>query len=153
MHAEFFSDDEFREWAGRMSGRQVALLDSLRFRLGRRVVISPHPDALGRHLGPGSESAHNIDKWGEVLATDVFIPGVAYREQAMAVVDAAWQTGFTGIGLYTDTTFGGAAMPMFHFDTRPTAKMGTPATWGRVAGKYVSLQLAFQSLRLGGRDG
>lgn len=152
VQAEHFEDQEFGQWLNRMSARQVTLLDVLRFRLGRPMIISTHPDALGRNLGPDEESAHNVDYWGEVLATDIFIPGVAYREQAEAVIGEARDIGFTGIGLYTDTFYDGKKMPMFHFDCRPTHKMGEPATWGRVSRKYVSINQALQSLPLGGKS-
>lgn len=152
MSAQHFELAEFRQWGDQMSARQVTLLDVLRFRLGRPVIISPHPDALGRNMGLESESAHNVDRWGKVLATDAFIPGVHYREQAESVIDEARAIGFTGIGLYTDTQYGGKKMPMFHFDCRPTRKMGAPATWGRVSRKYVSINQALQSLPLGGKS-
>lgn len=150
--AEHFKDQEFGQWLNRMSARQITLLDVLRFRLGRPMIISTHPDALGRNLGPNSESAHNVDRWGEVLATDIFISGIAYREQAEDVIDEARGIGFTGIGLYTDTQYGGHEMPMFHFDCRPNRKMGAPATWGRVSRKYVSINQALQSMPLGGKS-
>lgn len=150
--AQHFVAHEFGQWGDQMSARQITMLDVLRFRLGRPMIVSPASGALGRNLGPNDESAHNVDRWGEVLATDIFIPGIAYREQAEAVIDEARAIGFTGIGLYTDTKYGGQDMPMFHFDCRPTRKMGTPATWGRVSRKYVSINQALQSMPLGGKS-
>lgn len=153
MHAQYFDAEEFREWADDMSVRLVTLLDVLRHMSGRIIEISAHADALGRELGHGDWSAHNLDRWGEVLAVDCFVSGVYYREQAEAVVDLARRIGFTGIGVYTDTRNNrGEDQVMFHFDVRPYRDMGTPSTWGRVAGEGTSLIVALQSLPLGGKQ-
>lgn len=152
IYAENFSQDEFREWADDMSPRLVTLLDVLRFTLSSAVHISLHPLSLGREYGKGSQSAHNIDYWGEVLASDFFVAGVYYREQAEAVVDAMRKLGFTGIGVYTGTRNNqGEPQVMFHGDVRPTRDMGDPATWGRIDGKMTSLYRALQSVPLGGK--
>lgn len=79
------------------------MMDVLRFMCGHPIEISLSPYALGRRLGQGSQSAHNIDVWGEVLACDFFVSGVHYREQAEGVVDLMRKIGFTGIGVYTNT--------------------------------------------------
>lgn len=144
--AHNFSPDEFRQWSDDMSPRLVTLMDVLRFRIGSPIVISPHPDSLGRELGRNAESAHNIDHWGEVLAADFFVPHITTRGAAEDVIRAMESLGFTGIGLYTDTVYGGEPLPMFHGDVRPTRDMGAPATWGRVNRKYTSLMAAIQSL-------
>lgn len=145
-YAEHFQSEEFRSWSDDMSPRLVTLLDVLRFQIGSAVHISPHPDSLGRELGRGDMSEHNIDEWGEVLAADFFVPHVETRAAVEDVVDRMRKLGFTGIGVYTDTTYQGRAMPMFHGGVRPTRNMGDPATWGRVNGKYTSLMAAIQSL-------
>ena len=145
--AQNFSTDEFREWADDMSPRLVTMMDILRFQVGSPVIISPHPDSLGRELGSASQSAHNIDHWGEVLAADWFIPHVTTRGAVEGVVDTMRKIGFTGIGVYTDTVYGGKPLPMFHGDVRPNRKMGAPAEWGRVNGKYTSLIAAIQSVK------
>ena len=75
-YAQHFSQEEFREWAEDMSPRLVTMLDVLRFRLGSAIAISASEYALGRNLGRGKMSDHNIDEWGEVLAVDCFISGV-----------------------------------------------------------------------------
>ena len=122
----------------------------LRFKLGSPIEISLSEYALGRNLGRGKMSEHNIDEWGEVLAVDCFISGVYNRAQAEAVVYEATSIGFTGIGVYSDTHNNyGEEQVMFHLGVRPNELMGSPATWGRISGKYTSLIAAVQSLKAG----
>jgi hypothetical protein len=150
IYAQHFTQEEFREWADDMSPRLVTMLDVLRFRLGRPIAISASEYALGRELGRNELSEHNIDEWGEVLAVDCFISGVYNRAQAEAVVYEAEAIGFTGIGVYSDTRNNqGQGQVMFHLGVRPNELMGSPATWGRVAGKYTSLIAAVQSIKAG----
>ena len=150
VFAQYFSAEEFREWADDMSARLVTMLDVLRFKLGSPIEISLSEYALGRNLGVGKMSEHNIDEWGEVLAVDCFVSGVYNRAQAEAVVYEAEGIGFTGIGVYSDTHNNqGDDQVMFHLGVRPNEDMGAPATWGRVAGKYTSLIAAVQSLKAG----
>ena len=133
-----------------MSPRLVTMLDVLRFRLGRPIAISASEYALGRNLGVGKMSEHNIDEWGEVLAVDCFVSGVYNRAQAESVVYEAEGIGFTGIGVYSDTDNNqGDDQVMFHLGVRPNELMGSPATWGRISGKYTSLIAAVQSLKAG----
>jgi len=150
IYAQHFSQEEFREWAEDMSPRLVTMLDVLRFRFGRPIQVSGSEYALGRNLGVGKMSEHNIDEWGEVLAVDCFISGVYNRAQAEAVVYEAEGIGFTGIGVYSDTRNNqGQEQVMFHLGVRPNELMGSPATWGRISGKYTSLIAAVQSLKAG----
>ena len=150
IYAQHFSAEEFRDWADDMSPRLVTMLDILRFRLGSPIAVSGSEYALGRNLGRGKMSEHNIDEWGEVLAVDCFIGGVYNRAQAEAVVYEAEEIGFTGIGVYSDTRNNqGQEQVMFHLGVRPNEDMGSPATWGRVNGKYTSLIAAVQSLKAG----
>jgi hypothetical protein len=150
IYAQHFSAEEFREWSDDISPRLVTMLDVLRFRLGRPIAISASEYALGRELGVGKMSEHNIDEWGEVLAVDCFIIGVYNRAQAEAVVYEAEGIGFTGIGVYSDTHNNqGDDQVMFHLGVRPNEDMGAPATWGRISGKYTSLIAAIQSLKAG----
>ena len=129
IYAQHFSQEEFREWAEDMSPRLVTMLDVLRFRLGRPIAISASEYALGRNLGRGKMSEHNIEEWGEVLAVDCFISGVYSRQQAEAVVYEAEAIGFTGIGVYSDTHNNcGEEQVMFHLGVRPNEDMGSPAT-------------------------
>jgi len=150
IYAQHFSAEEFRAWADDMSPRLVTMLDILRFRLGSPIAVSGSEYALGRNLGRGKMSEHNIDEWGEVLAVDCFIGGVYNRIQAEAVAHEAEAIGFTGIGVYSDTRNNqGQEQVMFHLGVRPNELMGSPATWGRISGKYTSLMAAVQSLKAG----
>jgi hypothetical protein len=150
IYAQHFSAEEFREWSDDMSARLVTMLDVLRFKLGSPIEISLSEYALGRELGRNELSEHNIDEWGEVLAVDCFIGGVYNRAQAEAVVYEAEEIGFTGIGVYSDTHNNqGDDQVMFHLGVRPNELMGSPATWGRISGKYTSLIAAVQSLKAG----
>ena len=137
VYAQHFSAEEFREWSDDMSPRLVTMLDVLRFRLGSPIEVSGSKYALGRNLGRGKMSEHNIDEWGEVLAVDCFISGVYNRIQAEAVAHEAEAIGFTGIGVYSDTHNNqGQEQVMFHLGVRPNEDMGSPATWGRVDHYY-----------------
>ena len=150
IYAQHFQSKEFREWADDMSARLVTMLDVLRFKLGSPIEISLSEYALGRNLGRGKMSEHNVDEWGEVLAVDCFISGVYNRAQAEAVVYEATGIGFTGIGVYSDTHNNrGEEQVMFHLGVRPNELMGSPATWGRVDGEYTTLMAAIQSLKAG----
>ena len=150
IYAQHFQSKEFREWADDMSARLVTMLDVLRFKLGSPIEISLSEYALGRELGRGKMSEHNIDEWGEVLAVDCFIGGVYNRAQVEAVVYEAKGIGFTGIGVYSDTHNNeGKEQVMFHLGVRPTELMGSPANWGRVNGDYTSLIAAIQSIKAG----
>jgi len=150
IYAQHFSAEEFRDWADDMSPRLVTMLDVLRFKLGSPIAVSASEYALGRNLGRNELSEHNIDEWGEVLAVDCFISGVYNRAQAEAVAHEAEGIGFTGIGVYSDTRNNqGKPQVMFHLGVRPNELMGSPATWGRISGKYTSLIAAVQSLKAG----
>ena len=146
IYAENFRAEEFREWADDTSPRLVTMLDILRHRIGSPIVISPNPNSLGRESGRHDESAHNVDRWDEVLAADFFIPHVSTRAAAESVLHEMEGIGFTGIGLYSDTMYYGKPLPMFHGDVRPDRDMGDPAEWGRVNGRQVSIMLALQKL-------
>ena len=147
IYAEYFDQEEFREWSDDMSARLVTMLDVLRFKLESPIEISLSEYALGRNLVRGKMSEHNIDEWGEVLAVDCFVRGVYNRAQAEAVVYEAEGIGFTGIGVYSDTHNNYEVdQVMFHFGVRPNELMGNPATWGRVDHDYTSLMEAIQSL-------
>ena len=150
IYAQHFKAEEFREWSDDMSARLVTMLDVLRFKLGSPISVSASKYALGRNLGVGKMSEHNIDHWGEVLAVDCFIGGVYNRAQAEGIVYEAEAIGFTGIGVYSDTRNNqGQEQVMFHLGVRPNELMGSPATWGRISGKYTSLIAAVQSLKAG----
>jgi len=148
IYAQYFTQEEFREWSDDMSPRLVTMLDILRFHIGRPIEISKSSYALGREQGRDQMSEHNIDRWGEVLAVDCFVTGVYRRAQAEAVAHEAEAIGFTGIGVYSDTHNNyGEEQVMFHLGVRPNELMGAPATWGRVDHDYTSLIAAIQSLK------
>jgi len=150
IYAQHFEAEEFREWSDDMSARLITMLDVLRFKLGSPIAVSASEYALGRELGRGKMSEHNVDEWGEVLAVDCFIGGVYNRAQVEAVVYEAKGIGFTGIGVYSDTHNNeGKEQVMFHLGVRPTGMMGSPATWGRVDHDYTSLIAAIQSIKAG----
>ena len=150
IYAQHFTQEEFREWSEDMSPRLVTMLDVLRFRLGSAIAVSASDYALGRELGVGKMSEHNVDEWDEVLAVDCFISGIYNRAQAEEVAREAKAIGFTGIGVYSDTHNNyGEEQVMFHFGVRPNELMGAPATWGRVDHDYTSLMAAIQSIKAG----
>lgn len=121
----YFHKSEFGAWWNRMSPRLLVLLDSLRHQWGQPIRISPADGALGRHARDGL-TQHNIDKWGEVRAADIFPDGVATMDEAERFYALAKRVGFTGIGVYPDAR----PSAMFHLDVRVDANPGQPATWG-----------------------
>lgn len=124
-HLYHFIPAEFREWYPVISTRLLVLLDVLRYRWGHAITISANPRALGRHDGP-SLSQHNIDRWGEVRAADVFPKSLFKRDDAQRIILLAKEVGFTGIGLYPHWDQGVG----MHLDVRHDRKPGQPAVWG-----------------------
>lgn len=135
----YFKSDEFGGWYEKMSPDLLLKLDEFRHQWGFPVEVSKHPDAVGREDSE-SASQHNILRWGEVRAVDVFpknsvggyINSAVERKRAYNI---AKRVGFTGIGLYTDTIQG----DMVHLDVRqaPLAK------WSRVNGEYGAIEKVF----------
>lgn len=121
-----FSEDEFRDSWPHMSLRLLFLMDALRHQWGASITISPVTGALGRRNGASDPTQHNIDRWGEVRAADVFLAGMDCRNTANRAVGLAMRTGFTGIGIYPDWS----PSPGMHLDVRITAEPGDPALWG-----------------------
>ena len=141
---QHFTESEFGEWYPHMSARLLIMLDILRHMSGSAIQISPVEGALGRRLGD-SQSAHNIDYWGYVLAADFFISGVYLRPQVVGIVELMTEIGFTGIGVYPEwNNAKGHPQVGFHGDVRPTKQMGESSTWGYLDGKYVSINKAIQ---------
>lgn len=144
VHLTYFKPEEFRQWSGQMSPDLLQRLDEFRERWGAPVVVSAAVGGIGRELGDDHDSQHNVDRWGEVRAVDVFpkieiAPGV-YRwmqtaEERKRARTLARMVGFTGIGLYTDTKPGN----MLHVDVRHDRVKGNPAEWARVDGAYVGI--------------
>lgn len=102
-----------------MDNDTLLALDRFRELWGRKVIVSKADGALGR--ADDSHSQHNILEVGLVKAVDFFPEGLNASNFARAE-KLAEQAGFTGIGLYTDTS-----APMMHGDTRE----GNPARWSR----------------------
>jgi len=128
---KYFTPQEFGVWYPLMNNQLLKKLDKFREILDSPVYISPAEGGLGRH--DNSDSMHNVDKWGQLLAVDVFptIEGqrVFSAEGRQKVYDAAIEAGFSGIGLYVDTS----PSNMAHLDVR---KANNIATWSRIAGQY-----------------
>lgn len=141
MATKYFSSMEFGKWWNSMDPDILAKLDLFRKGWGYPVMVSPAEGGLGRHLGSTEESMHNIDKWGVVRAVDIFpkVPdghgGFRYMrrlDDRIRAFNVAKEAGFTGIGLYTDTTPGN----MVHVDNRDGSRV---ATWARIGKKYVGI--------------
>lgn len=144
----FFDESEFGDSLHVMSLRLLVLLDAFRFRSGQPFKISPHERALARYDGDASESAHNVDCWGECLAVDGFSHGMKTQANARHRIELARALGFTGIGLYPHWQLDDSEFPGLHLDCRPNAEPGAPATWGGMPKKrgrgqrYISLEEA-----------
>lgn len=136
---KYFSEHEFNGWYGRLSPELKIALDTFRGVWGYPVIISPAEGAVGRHLGD-SKSQHNIDKWGEVRAVDIFPYGLDSYSDAVRAIQCAKESGFTGIGIYPEWS----PQCGMHVDVRPGNHI---ATWGQVDGEYVSIQIALNELR------
>jgi hypothetical protein len=138
----YFRPKEFNGWFDQMNPTLLIKIDEFRAQWGGPVRVSPAAGGQGRNLGADDTSQHNVDRWGQVNAIDVFpmVPtgagGYGYmktqpdRDRAQRV---ARSVGFTGIGLYTDTRPGN----MLHLDVRAGARV---ATWSRVNGSYQSIE-------------
>ncbi|WP_299592703.1 hypothetical protein [uncultured Microbulbifer sp.] len=140
---QYFKPSEFGIWYPLMAADLLTRLDLFRERWGAPVIISPAQGGIGRHGGEGDTSQHNIDRWGEVRAIDIFptVGGnyITTTDQLKRAAHIAREVGFTGVGVYTDTKPG----HMVHVDVRPDRNSGDPATWSRVAGNYYALGAAF----------
>lgn len=102
---------------------------------GGIAYLSPAPGALGRHLGPGDTSTHNVDEYGELLAADVMVSGVPLVEAYRIARDLRL---FNGLGVYPHWR----PSPGLHLDMRPTRTAGNPALWGRIGAEYVGVSVA-----------
>jgi len=125
LELKYFSRSEFGIWWPLMSQDLLQKLDLFREKWGAPVVITSHPDGLGRKDESGS--MHNVLKWGEVRAVDVFPQGMDTLEDRQRAFQIAKSVGLTGIGLYTDTR----PSTMLHLDNRDKFTY-----WTGIAGKY-----------------
>ena len=122
-----FRAEEFGKWWELMSPHLLLGLDAFRDQWGAPVVVSPSREALGRHDGDG-RSQHNVDRWGEVRAADVFARGLTGPRAAAKARRIAERVGFTGVGVYPQ------ALPhaMLHLDWREGRTPSEPAEWTAV---------------------
>lgn len=131
---KYFKPSEFGVWFNEMDQETLKALDKFREYWGDAVTVSPAVGALGRHGGASDNSQHNVDKWGKVRAVDFFPFGLNQSNAAFAL-QCAKRAGFTGIGMYSDTS----PSWMMHGDTRHDRTTLNPALWARVDHKYVSI--------------
>ena len=125
LDLKYFKSAEFGVWWPLMSRDLLLKLDKFREKWGAPVVISSHPKALGREDESGS--MHNILKWGEVRAVDIFPRGMDTLADRQRAFNIARSVGFNGVGVYTDTL----PYNMLHLDNREV-----PVHWSRVDGVY-----------------
>lgn len=130
----YFRPSEFGAWFDYMSPSTLAALDEFRRLWGAPVTVSPAAGGLGRRLGYDDLSQHNVDRWGECRAVD-FFPSGLNSLNANRAYECAKRAGFTGIGIYTDTSPGW----MMHGDTRTDRTTMNPATWARVGRNYTGI--------------
>lgn len=151
LNLYYFGRGEFERggvnWFDRMDPRLLVLLDSFRHQWGKKVVISPHPAAIGRELGPTRLSDHNVDLHGAVLGIDVMPEGMRTQMTVNAAVRIARSVGFTAIGVYPDWQPAAG----LHLGTRTGRHPTDPAVWGAVRGDdgqdYVALDVAVNRFR------
>lgn len=147
----YFGRAEFQRgevnWFDDMDQRLLVLLDAFRHQWGRKVVISPHPAALGRHGSATELSDHNITIHGRVFAADVMPQGMTTQSEVNHALLYARRIGFTSIGVYPDWS----PAPGLHLGTRPSRRPGDAAEWGAVRQGdqqvYVSLDVAINRFR------
>lgn len=137
---KYFKSTEFGIWWPLMSNDLLLKLDHFREVWGAPVMVSSAVGSIGRHGDDGNDSQHNVTKWGEVRAIDVFpMVGRGYMNSAEDLNRAhtlARHVGFTGIGLYTDTQPG----YMLHVDVRKDRSTENPALWSRIDGEYLPIE-------------
>jgi len=125
LNLQYFKASEFGVWYPLMSVDILVKLDKFRELWGDQVMITPVQGGIGREDNSGS--MHNVLKWGEVRAIDVFPRGMDSLADRQRAFKLAKQAGFTGIGLYTDTR----PSNMLHVDNRDS-----PLFWTRVNKVY-----------------
>jgi len=134
----YFKPSEFGGWYEQLNPDLLAAMNRFRELWGAPVLVSQADGAVGRRLGADNTSQHNIDHWGHVNGVDMFPAGMNTPDDMRRAQRLATQAGFTGIGLYTDTS-----RPMLHGDVRSNKSVGSPALWSRVAGQYLAINEAY----------
>lgn len=137
---------EFNGWYDQLSAAQKRALDIARHKWGKPIHVSNADGAVGRHLGPEDTSQHNVDRWGEVRATDIVPEGIATKADAERFVQVLIDSGFQGVGFYPHWNQG----PGFHADTRVNVEEHYVAKWGRLDNReepeYVSIAKALAEM-------
>lgn len=148
----YFTESEFRDWAAVMDYSFLFKLDDLRAKSGFKMLISPHPKALGRTTGSRT-SQHFWDDTKDSLKVADIIPYVVTpdrQHRGLTVVEmkglvaTATNLGFTGIGVYPMWK----PFPGLHLDLREPRHPRYVAKWSRVmvGGKkgYMSITAAWR---------
>lgn len=128
---KYFSPSEFGVWYPFLNNDLLKKLDLFREFWGDSVEISKAKGALGRLDGSGSQ--HSLFRAADIFPRvgSGYIKTAAERNRAYR---AALKAGFTGLGIYTDTSPGN----MLHVDVREV-RGNNVAVWSRIAGKYVGM--------------
>ena len=128
---KYFKSNEFSGWYESLSADLKEKLDSLRSEWNAPIYVSKANGAIGRK--DDSNSYHNINKHGCVMAVDIF-PRYCYSaDDVRRFRKIAEQVGFTGIGVYPNWS-GGIG---FHVDVR---KQDYISSWSRVNRHYRSFE-------------
>lgn len=125
LKLKYFKPYEFGVWFPLIDEDTLTKLDQFRDRIGFPVSVSPAPGAVGRI---SSETSQHFPA-PFVKAVDVFPqwPQGGTPQELKRGYEVARDVGFTGIGVYPDTS----PRPMMHVDTRDDREPGQPATWAR----------------------
>lgn len=147
VELKHFSQTEFGAWWPLMNRDLLLKLDAFREAWQNPVIISPAFGSLGRTLGPGDSSQHNVTRWGEVRAADI-MPLIEEpdgtrrgmnRGELWLAYTTALRVGFHGIGVYP----GWQPYTGLHVDMREDRSGTSPALWSRINGEYVGVDQAW----------
>ena len=125
----YFKEEEFNGWYDQLHPELKTKLDEFRRLINRPVLISKAEGAVGRK--DDSNSRHNVNKWGSVMAVDIFPKNIKTVEDCNFIYDKAVEAGFKGIGLYPYWRQGIG----FHLDIRNQDRV---SRWALIKGGYVS---------------
>ena len=125
---EYFQPTEFQGWYLRVHPDLLLNLDAIRDSWKSPIEISPAPGAVGRN-GGADTSGHNIDKWGSVLALDIFVRGLSVPQDITRFVAICKKHNILGVGFYPDWSHpSGLYTCGFHIDIKP----GKWRTWSGI---------------------
>lgn len=134
----FFKDSEFHGYEDQLAPGLRDKLNRFRLMWGAPVLVSGDPESVGRERGD-SLSQHNVEKWGETRAIDVFPQGLKTQADALRAIAIAEDVGFTGIGLYPDKNSG----VMLHLDVRPQNYV---SKWAFIGGAQFGIEAGLNAL-------